>query len=88
MGSSCFARGNDKNLNFLESYIKENPDTLSLDLYGIRCKNKCSHGPTITIENKTYTRVTLKTLKEILNTSTAEKQKENGHEQPLPGLHT
>jgi NADH:ubiquinone oxidoreductase subunit E len=24
MGSSCFARGNLENLNFLETYIKEN----------------------------------------------------------------
>ena len=27
MGSSCFARGNLDNLNFLESYIKENKFT-------------------------------------------------------------
>ena len=24
MGSSCFARGNDQNLEFIEKYIKEN----------------------------------------------------------------
>lgn len=77
MGSSCFARGNDKNLNFLESYLKENPDTVSLDLYGTRCENQCSQGPNITIENKTYNNVTLKSLKEILNTFKSEKQKEN-----------
>ncbi len=87
MGSSCFARGNNKNLIFLESYIKENPGTLSLDLYGTRCKNQCSQGPILRIGNKTYTRVTLKNLKDILNTLTSEKQKENIHEQPIPGLH-
>lgn len=74
MGSSCFARGNDKNLNFLESYIKENPGILSLDLYGTRCKNECSQGPVLTVGNKTYSKVTLKTLKKIINMLTAENQ--------------
>ena len=66
MGSSCFARGNDKNLNFLESYLKENPDSIRLDLYGTRCENQCSVGPNITIGDRTYNNVTLKVLKEIL----------------------
>ena len=34
MGSSCFARGNLENLNFLENYIKENNLQNSVKLLG------------------------------------------------------
>ena len=34
MGSSCFARGNDENLDFLEQYIKENNLEAEIEVIG------------------------------------------------------
>ena len=34
MGSSCFARGNLKNLDYIENFIKENNLDADIDLFG------------------------------------------------------
>jgi len=66
MGSSCFARGNDKNLEYIENFIKENNLDAQLELYGARCENLCSDGPSIVINEKRYEKVTIEKLKTIL----------------------
>ena len=66
MGSSCFARGNDENLDFLEQYIKENNLEAEIEVIGSRCENICTHGPNIIIDVQYYG-VDKKKLKELLN---------------------
>ena len=66
MGSSCFARGNDENLKFIENYIKENKLEANVKLSGSRCENKCAFGPNIIIDGKFYQEVDVEKLKEIL----------------------
>ena len=53
MGSSCFARGNQENLAFLEDYIKEHGIDANIELEGSRCENKCASGQisTLTVKN-------------------------------------
>jgi NADH:ubiquinone oxidoreductase subunit E len=51
MGSSCFARGNDENLEIIEQYIKENNLDTTVEITGSRCDNICTHGPNINILN-------------------------------------
>lgn len=66
MGSSCFARGNDRNLEFIENYIKDNGLEAEIDLSGARCEGKCATGPNVTINGTEYTEVDENKLEEIL----------------------
>ena len=69
MGSSCFARGNLENLNFLENYIKENNLDAEIELVGGLCQEKCSTGPNIYINDVLYNEINEEKLKEILSTA-------------------
>ncbi len=66
MGSSCFARGNDKNLEFLENYIKEHGLEAEIELAGNRCEGKCATGPNIIIDGVEYSEMDEEKLKKIL----------------------
>lgn len=66
MGSSCFARGNDKNLEFIEKYISDNGLNAEIEISGARCEGKCVTGPNIIIDGKEYHEVDEDKLKEIL----------------------
>ncbi len=67
MGSSCFARGNAANLEFIENYVKENGLEAEIDLSGSRCEGKCVTGPNIIINGVEYTEVDEDKLKNILD---------------------
>ena len=67
MGSSCFARGNASNLEFIENYIKENGLEADIDLAGSRCEGKCVTGPNVIINGIEYTEVDEKKLKQTLD---------------------
>lgn len=66
MGSSCFARGNLDNLNFLENYIKENNLETEIELVGALCQNECSSGPNIYIDDVLYNEVNPEKLENLL----------------------
>ncbi len=67
MGSSCFARGNDRNLEFIENYIKDNGLEAEIELSGARCEGKCATGPNIYINGVEYNEVDEEKIKEILS---------------------
>lgn len=52
MGSSCFSRGNNKNLSVIQDYIEKNALDAEVELAGSRCEGECMHGPNITINGK------------------------------------
>ena len=66
-GSSCYARGNAANLEFIENYIKDNGLEAVIDLAGARCEGKCVSGPNVIINGIEYTEVDEDKLKEILD---------------------
>jgi NADH:ubiquinone oxidoreductase subunit E len=66
MGSACFARGNEKNLEILEEYIKENNLDATVEIYGALCENMCDKGPNIKINDTIYNNVTVEEIIEIL----------------------
>ncbi len=66
MGSSCFARGNSKNLITLEEYIKEHNLNAEIELTGLRCTENCSKGPNIVIDNQEYNNVDKGSLIDII----------------------
>ncbi len=67
LGSSCFARGNEDNLNFIEQYIEENNLNAKVDIAGSRCEGICAQGPNVTINGKLYSNITREKLKDILD---------------------
>ena len=55
MGSACFAKGNQENLE------------ADISIVGALCENKCEAGPRIIINEKEYTNVTKEQIKEVLD---------------------
>lgn len=66
MGSACFARGNDANLEYIEQFVKEHNLDVDVILTGGRCENACPDGPNLMVNDTRYTHVTLEKTKEIL----------------------
>ena len=66
MGSACFAKGNQENLQFIKEYIEENKLDSEVSIVGGLCENKCDKGPRITVNGVEYTNVTTETIEEIL----------------------
>lgn len=67
LGSSCFARGNEEHLSFIEEYVRDNNLEAKIDISGSRCEGKCADGPNITINGILYSNITREKLKEILD---------------------
>jgi NADH:ubiquinone oxidoreductase subunit E len=66
LGSSCFARGNSKNLSLLESYARSQESNVSIHLIGNLCQEQCCEGPNIKIGGTAYHHVTAEKLCELL----------------------
>ena len=66
MGSACFAKGNQENLEFIKQYIEDNNLEATVSITGALCENKCDVGPRVIVNYKEYVNVTLEVLKEIL----------------------
>lgn len=66
LGSSCYVRGNDKTLTFLEEYIQKKQKDMTVELVGCRCTNACQDGPNIFIDDKKYSYKTRDELIQIL----------------------
>ena len=67
MGSSCFARGNNENLEYIQRYLDTHNLRAKVELTGARCENKCAIGPNITIDETNYNDVTPEKIEEIMN---------------------
>ena len=60
LGSSCFARGNSRNMEILEQYLNEHGlrDEVDVDLSCSLCQGRCSAGPNISVDGVAYSKVT------------------------------
>ncbi len=67
MGSSCFARGNERNLEYIEAYIQAHDLQANINLAGSRCEGKCAKGPVVIINDIEYYNVDETKLEEILS---------------------
>ena len=67
LGSSCFARGNNKNLEFIQEYLKVNNLKGKITFKGQLCSQQCSKGPVGIIDGEMFTDVNKTKLMEILN---------------------
>ena len=66
MGSACFAKGNQENLEYIKEFIEENDLKSKISVIGALCENKCEAGPRIIINEKEYTNVTKEDISNIL----------------------
>ncbi len=66
MGSSCYARGNDKILELTNSFLKENNLKDSVDFRGHLCQGNCNHGPNLSIGETRYHEVSPSSIRMIL----------------------
>ncbi len=66
LGSSCFSRGNTRNLEIIKEYIKENELSVEVVLKGHLCNNKCNRGPVVRIDENIYEGVTNSSIIKIL----------------------
>lgn len=49
MGSSCFSRGNNLNVDIIERFIREHKLDLQVEIRGCLCSEHCKTGPNILI---------------------------------------
>lgn len=66
MGSSCFARGNAKNLQLIQKFLQERQLDVEVELTGLRCCDQCSKGPNLSIDGVEYNNIDAGTLLDIL----------------------
>lgn len=67
MGSSCFARGNNRTLEIIRRYIAENTSSgVSVSIKGNMCQGQCSKGPNITIDGRLFSGVLPENVCDIL----------------------
>lgn len=66
LGSSCFSRGNNTNLNIIKKYLADNNLNAEVTFSGRLCEDMCSRGPIVVINDKVYEEVSLSKLYKIL----------------------
>ena len=66
MGSACFAKGNQENLEYIKQYIEENNLDAEVSIVGALCENKCEIGPRVLIDGVEYTNVVGDKIKEVV----------------------
>lgn len=54
MGSSCFSRGNQENLQEVKDFLEKNDLVDKVVLKGSRCEKACLEGPNMTIDGKLF----------------------------------
>lgn len=57
MGSSCFARGNSRNLEIILDYLERRGLKAQVEIKGALCEARCSLGPNIVIDGTEYTQI-------------------------------
>ena len=66
MGSSCFARGNAKNLTLIQKFLEENKLDAEIEVVGLRCCDNYSKGPNVSIDEVEFNNVDQGSLLDIL----------------------
>ena len=75
MGSSCFARGNEKNLAACEEFLSARglKDEVDVDLGASLCTGNCAEGPVVIVDGKTYKNVDRGVMADILEATFPQK---------------
>ncbi|HVT88591.1 MAG TPA: (2Fe-2S) ferredoxin domain-containing protein [Tepidisphaeraceae bacterium] len=76
MGSSCFSRGNNRNIEVLRDFIDHSQPRAECNLVGHLCQDLCKHGPNIIIDGSAYKEIDPVSLMTLLNHHLAERNRE------------
>ena len=70
MGSSCFARGNERNLAACEAFLAARGmrDEVDVVLSASLCTGNCSDGPVVTVNDEVHRHVDVHSMDAILAT--------------------
>lgn len=66
MGSSCFSRGNNANLEVLREYLDSSGLIAEVTFAGRLCEDMCGRGPVVVIDERVYEQVSPSRLHKIL----------------------
>jgi NADH:ubiquinone oxidoreductase subunit E len=66
LGSSCFSRGNREVVQVIRDYLRKNHLDDKVVLRGARCMNRCSEGPFLIINGKTFVQTNVQDIEKIL----------------------
>jgi NADH:ubiquinone oxidoreductase subunit E len=66
LGSSCFSRGNRDVVQVIREFLKKNHLDDKVILKGARCMDRCSEGPWVMINGKTFARTNVQDIEKIL----------------------
>lgn len=66
MGSSCFSRGNQENLQKVKDFLERNGLTDKVLLKGSRCEGECLKGPNMTVDGRIFNRICQDNIDAIL----------------------
>lgn len=68
IGSSCFSRGNARNVEVTEKFLEERglKDEVDLDLSGGLCTGDCAAGPNVIVDGKVVNRVDTGVMLDLL----------------------
>ncbi len=71
LGSSCYARGNEKNMQVIEKFLQENhlEDEVDLELGCSLCQGRCAEGPNVVIDGVSYGAVDPGMMYELLKST-------------------
>jgi len=72
MGSSCFSRGNNRNIEVVQEFFKTKTLPPSVELNGHLCEGHCKSGPNVMINGKMYHEVDPIVILALLNHFVAE----------------
>lgn len=67
MGSSCFARGNNRNLEVVKNYLERRGIQAEVELAGVLCENACNKGPNVSIDGTLHHGIDPVTLVALLD---------------------
>lgn len=65
LGSSCFVNGNSTLLETIKKFIAAQK-LENIEIKGSLCQSRCKDGPSMTIDGKLYTKLTVPKLQTIL----------------------
>lgn len=66
LGSSCFSRGNKEAVLVIREYLRKNHLDDKVVFRGARCLDRCSEGPFIIINGKTYETPAIQDIEKVL----------------------
>lgn len=67
MGSSCFARGNARNVELAEAFLDAHPEIEArVDLRGGLCCDRCADGPNVVVDGVVHARVDEPAMRALL----------------------